>query len=82
MLVQESAIDSLKGGLLRELNSKKPEVSLKTRVHEERTSSWVHGTNVEGVLDILKSKLVTVIPMLVILVLSHESNGSLGVISI
>jgi len=82
MFVQVSVVDSLKRGLLRELDSKKPEVTLETRVHKEGTSSWVHGTNIEGVLDILKGKLVTVIPMLIILVLSDKSNSSLSVVSI
>jgi len=57
-------------------------MTLETRVHEEGTSSRVHGTNVKGILDILKSKLIAIIPMLIILVLSDKSNGSLSVVSI
>jgi len=55
-------------------------VSLESWVDNERTSSWIHGSNQLGVLDVLKSKLTLVIPMLIVSVLSQQSNGVLGII--
>ena len=66
--------------MLWETNGEKPEVSLETWVDEERTGSWVHGSNELGVLDVLKSKLTLVIPMLVVSVLSQKSDGTLSII--
>ena len=57
-------------------------MSLETWIDEEGTSSWVHGSDQLGVLDILKGKLALIIPMLVVSVLSEKSNGTLGVIRI
>lgn len=55
---------------------------LESCVHDERTSSWVHSCNQLSVFDIFKSKLTLVIPMLVVSMLSQESNGILRVIRI
>ena len=57
-------------------------MSLETWIDEEGTSSWVHGSDQLGVLDILKGKLALIIPMLIVSVLSEKSNGTLGVIRI
>jgi hypothetical protein len=82
MLVQESSIDGFQGRLLGERNSKSPEPALETGIHKEGTGSGVHGADVKSVLDVLKRKLCAVIPMLVILVLTEESNSGLSVIFI
>jgi hypothetical protein len=55
-------------------------MSLKTWVDEECTSSWIHRCNKLGVVDILQSQLVLIIPMLVVSVLSQQCNGSLGIV--
>lgn len=57
-------------------------MSLKSRIYEEGTSSWVHSTNVKSIFDIFKGELAAIIPMFVILMLSYKSNSSLGVIFI
>ena len=57
-------------------------MSLKTRVDVESTSSWIHCGNELGVLDVHKRQLVLIIPMLIVSVLSEESNSCLGVIRI
>jgi len=80
MLVQVSHVNCGEGRLLWETNSKQPEMSLETWVNDERTSGWVHSCNQLGVLDILKGKLALIIPMLIISMLSEESNSILGVI--
>ena len=61
-------------------NGKKPEMSLQSWVHDEGTSSWVHGGAKLGVLDILQGELALVVPMLVVSVLSQESDSVLGVV--
>ena len=66
--------------MLWHTNGKKPEMSLKSWVHNEGTSSWVHSSNKLGILDVLKCELGLIIPMLVISVLSEESNSVLGII--
>lgn len=57
-------------------------MSLKTWVNDEGTSRWVHGSNQLGVFDVHERELVLVIPMLIVPMLSKESNSSLGVIGI
>jgi len=82
MLVKISLINCGEGRLFWETYSEKLEMSLETWVNEERTGSWVHGSDQLSVLDILKGKLALIIPMLVVSVLSEKSNGTLGVIRI
>ena len=57
-------------------------MSLKSGVNDEGTSSGVHASSVLGVLDVLQGEFASVVPMLVVLVLSHEGDGSLGVVGI
>ena len=82
MLVEESTEDSEERLSLGELNSTEEEVTLETWVNDEGTSSWVHGSDVHGALDLLDSELCSVVPMLVVLVLTHESDGTLSIILI
>lgn len=82
VLAQESVVDGEQRGLLGEGDGKGPEVSLKTGVDVERTGSGVHASGVEGVFDVFKTELVAIIPVLVILVLSQERDGSLSVVRI
>lgn len=77
MLVEERAKDNEKRLRFRELDSLQPEVSLKTRVHHERSSSGVHGSHIQGRLDVFKGEFGAIVPMLVIFVLAHESNSRL-----
>ena len=55
-------------------------MSLESWVDYERTSSWVNGGDKLSVLDILQTEFALVVPMLIISVLSQESNGVLGII--
>lgn len=57
-------------------------MTLETRVDNERTSSRVHGSNVHRALNFLDGQLRSVIPMLVILVLTNQSNGALSIVLI
>lgn len=57
-------------------------MSLESGVNLERTSSGVHASSVLGVLNVLETELASIIPMLIVFVLSHERNGSLGVVGI
>jgi len=83
VLVQEGSEDGVQGGLLGEWNGNNPEPSLETGVNKEGTGSRVHGRDVHGVLDVTDGPLgSTFVPMLVILVLSKERNGSLGLVGI
>jgi hypothetical protein len=54
-------------------------MSLKTRVDNERTSSWVHCANKLSVEDLKKLKLSLIIPMLIISVLTEKSNSTLSI---
>lgn len=57
-------------------------MTLETGVYLEGTGSGVHASCVQGVLDVLECKLGTIIPVVVVLVLSQERDGSLGVVGI
>ena len=57
-------------------------MTLETRVNNEGTSSRVHSGDVHRALDFLDGQLSSVVPMLVILVLTNESNGALSVVLI
>jgi len=48
----------------------------------ETTSRGVHASNHLSVLDIFQNQLLPVIPMLVVLVLSEESNSCLCVVRV
>lgn len=82
MLAKEGIEDGEERLLLRELNSAQEEVTLQTRVDDERTSSGVHSSDIHSALDLLDGELYAIVPMLVVLVLTHEGNGALGVITI
>jgi hypothetical protein len=72
VLAHKGVVDSEQGGLLREGNSKCPEMSLQTRINLEGTSCWVHASCVQGILNILESELGPIIPMIVVLMLSQK----------
>jgi hypothetical protein len=74
VLAQEGVVDSKERGLLGEGNSEGPEMSLKARINLEGTSSRVHASSVQSVLNVLKGELVAIIPVLVVLVLSQKRN--------
>ena len=57
-------------------------MALKTWVHDKRTSSGIHRCNVHGALDFLDCELCTIIPVLVVFVLTNESNSTLRIIKI
>jgi len=66
--------------LIWHTDGKKPEMSLKSWVYDERTSGWVHGGNKLGVFDFFQGEFSLIIPMLIISMLSKKSNGVLSVI--
>ena len=72
MLAHKGVVDSEQGSLLREGDSKCPEMSLQTRINLEGTGCWVHACCVQGILNILESELGPIIPMIVVLVLSQK----------
>ena len=82
VLVQESAEDSEERLLFWELDGTEEEVTLQTRVDHEGTGSWVHSGNIHGALNFLNSELGSVIPMLVVLVLTDKGDGTLSIILI
>ena len=55
---------------------------LQSWIDNERTSSWVHSSDQLSVLDVLERKFVLVIPVLVVSVLSQQSDGILGVVRV
>lgn len=82
VLAHEGVVDSEQRSLLWERNGKGPEVTLQTRVDLEGTSSRIHASSVEGILDILKSELGAIIPVIIIFVLSQKGDGSLSIVGI
>lgn len=82
VLVEEGTEDGKERLRLGELDSAQEEVTLQARVNRERTGSGVHGSAVHGALDLLDGELCAIIPMLVVLVLTHEGDGRLGVVLI
>jgi len=83
MFVEEGCENSVEGGLFGEGNCDNPEPSLETGVNKEGTSSGVHGRNVHRVLDISEGPFgAAFIPVLVVLVLAEEGNGSLSFIRV
>lgn len=77
-----SGINDGKRGLIWHTDGKEPEMSLQSRIDNERTSSWVHGSNELSVLDFFHCQFTLIVPMLVISMLSQKSNGVLGIIRI
>ena len=57
-------------------------MTLESWVDNEGSSCWVHSSDIQSVVDIFECKLLSVVPMVVVLVLSHESNGGLSVVRI
>ena len=80
MLVEECGENREKRARLRELDSAKEEVALEAGIDDKGTGSWVHCSNIHCALDLLNGQLLSIIPVLVILMLSDESNSTLGVI--
>ena len=82
MLTNESVVDGKQRCLLREWNCECPEMALESRIDLERTSCGVHASCVQGILDILESKLSSIIPVIIILVLSQKRDSSLSIVRI
>jgi len=82
VLVEECTENREQRLLLWELNRTQEEMALKTWVHDEGTSCGVHGSDIHCALDLLDRELRTIVPMLVVLVLTNESNGALRVVFI
>jgi hypothetical protein len=80
VLVEEGGENCKERARLRELDSTKEEVALETGIHDERTSSWVHCSNIHCALDLLDGQLLSIVPVFVIFMLSDKSNSTLGVI--
>jgi len=82
MLTNESVVDGEQRCLLREGNCECPEMTLESRVDLERTSCGIHASSVQGIFDILESKLSSIIPVIIILVLSQKRDSSLSIVRI
>jgi hypothetical protein len=80
VLVQEGVIDCEQRSLFWEWNSQCPEMSLQSWVNNERTCSGIHASSIDCVFNFFQCQLVSVIPMIIIFMLSHKGNSSLGVI--
>jgi hypothetical protein len=80
VLAEEGTEDSEERLLFRELDGTEEEVTLETWVDHERTGSGVHGSHVHGALDLLDGELCPVVPMLVIFMLTHKSDGTLSIV--
>ena len=57
-------------------------MALETRVHDKRTSCGIHCSDVHCALDLLYCELSTIIPVLVVFVLTNEGNSTLRIIEI
>ena len=55
-------------------------MALESWVDNEGSSCWVHSSDIQGVVDIFEGELLSVVPMIVVLVLSHEGNSGLSVV--
>ena len=67
---------------LRKLDCAEEEVALKTWVHDKRTCSRIHRCDVHSALDFLNCELGTIIPVLVVFVLTNEGNSTLRIIEV
>jgi hypothetical protein len=54
VLVQECTEDCEQRGLFRELNGCCPEVTLESWIHNEGTGGWVHGSDVQSVVNVFQ----------------------------
>lgn len=64
-------------------NSQHPEVSLETRIDNERARELVHSTNHESTLNLQQlDALGQIIPMVVVFDLSQKSNSTLSIVRI
>ena len=80
VLVEEGTKDGKERLLLWELNCAKEEVTLETWVHNEGTGSGIHSSHVHCALDFFDCQLLAIVPMFIILMLTDERNGALGVV--
>ncbi len=55
-------------------------MTLQTGVDHEGTGGGVHSCNVHGALDFLDGELCSVVPMLVVFVLTDKGDSTLGVV--
>jgi hypothetical protein len=82
VFLQESIENGEEGRCFWERDRASPEVPLESWVDVEGSTCRVHGSDKHAALNNLKSQLCSVVPMLVILMLPYECNGSLSIISI
>ena len=80
VLVHEGTENCEQGRCFWELNSSCPEMALESWVNDERTSCWVHSSDIQSVVDIFEGEFLSVIPMVIVLMLSDKSNGCLSVV--
>ena len=80
VLIHECTENCEQGGCFWELNSSCPEMALEPWVDDERSSCWVHSSDIQSVVDIFEGEFLSVIPMVIVLMLSDKSNGCLSVI--
>lgn len=82
MSLKESWIDEEERFVIRERNGDCPEMSHVSRINIERTSRWIHSCYHLSIDDIFECEFSNIIPMLIICMLSKQSNSTLSVIGI
>ena len=82
MLVEEGTEDGKERLLLRELNCAKEKVTLETWVDNKGTCSRIHSGYIHCALDLFDCQFLSVIPMFIVLMLTHKSDGALCVVLI
>jgi hypothetical protein len=82
MLEHESTVDGVQRRGLGEVDSQKPEPSLKSRVNRERSSSGIHSGDILGSHDLSHHELLLVVPMGIVQMLTDQGDGGLGFIRI
>lgn len=80
--VEEGDVYEVQGLVIGERNGDRPEVTLVSGVHGERTRGGVHGRQHLRVNDVLLGKFRDVVPMPVVRMLSQQRDGGLRVIGI
>lgn len=80
--LQEGVVDGKQRLIVGHVNCHKPEMSLISRVHVERSRRRVHAGQMLAVHDLLNGQFANIVPMCVVSMLSQKRDSGLSVIRI
>ena len=82
MIRKNRVVDGEKGIMSRKTHSKGGEMALQSGIDGEASGGWIHARQVLAIVNVLQRQLVSIVPMVVVQMLSNESvrlHRSVGV---